>query len=102
MVMPRAWGRCPDIAPTRGTYKGNEMLATLINSEIDLVGGGVGPGSRALAIDHSFNTGGTSVGSFNLAVKSYSFVYAAPGSSVSVTNNISVGITIGSTGGLSA
>ena len=73
------------------------MLATLSDFELDLVGGA--SGTRSLAISHSYNTGGTSVGNFNVSVASYSYVYAAPGSSVSVTNNVSIGITIGSYGG---
>ena len=77
------------------------MLATLMDYEIDMVSGGYAT-ARSAAIDHSFNTGGTSVGSFSLSVKTYTFIYATPGSTVSVYNNISVGVQIGSMGGASA
>jgi uncharacterized protein (AIM24 family) len=74
------------------------MLATLMDYEIDMVSGA--RAGRSVAIDHGFNTGGTSVGSFSVSVSAYTFIYAAPGSTVSVTNNISVSGKIGSTGGL--
>jgi hypothetical protein len=73
------------------------MLQTLTECDLDLVAGGAWGISAFNYAKGSFNTGGTSVGNFNVSLTTV--VKTAPYSSVTLNQNISIDINIGSHGG---
>lgn len=79
-------------------------LSTLSDSELDDVTGGYRTTLVAkFSASHSFNTGGTSVGSVSSSVVTFALATATgPGAYAYASNTAFTSITIGSYGGLTA